>query len=163
MRDLVDLADDGAAAAATEPPVFVDATGRRRKILRRVAIGGGVLTIGYVAVLIAALLGAPVPSPLLIPIAPLGPQPTDVATTPPNPPDQSTATDDRSVPETGGDTTTTSAGVGPVDTEERSASTTAAQLPATTSAKPVPGTEHRSTHAPETPPGKADVSKKPRP
>ncbi|MEU4673389.1 hypothetical protein AB0F91_36905 [Amycolatopsis sp. NPDC023774] len=163
MRDLVDLADDGAAAAATQPPVFVDATGRRRKIFRRVAISGGVLTIGYVAVLVAALLGAPVPSPLLIPLAPLGPQPTDVATTPPDPPDQPTATDDNSAPETAGDTTPTSAGAGPVDAGQRSATTTAAQPPATTPSKPVPGTDHRSTHAPETPPGKPDVSKKPRP
>ncbi|WIX75490.1 hypothetical protein QRX50_28725 [Amycolatopsis carbonis] len=162
MRDPVDLVDDDAADTAAEPPVFVDATGRRRKIFRRVALGGGVLTIGYVAVLVAALLGAPVPSPLLIPITPLGPRPTDVATTPSDRPDQSTVTDGRPAPETGGATTPTSDGGGPVEAEEQSTTTTAALPPATTS-KPVPGVEHRNSRAPETPPGKSDVTKKPRP
>ncbi|MFI5609216.1 hypothetical protein [Amycolatopsis sp. NPDC051903] len=158
MPDPVDLVEaDDAAGAPAEPPVFVDATGRRRKIFRRVAIGGGVLTVGYVVVLVAALLGAPVPSPLLVPITQLGPAHTDVATTPADPADQSTTTEAPPAPESSADPT-------PVNANDpaRSVTTTAAE-PVTTTSQTAPGVDHRSTHAPDTPPGKADTSKKPRP
>ncbi|QRP44321.1 hypothetical protein [Amycolatopsis sp. FDAARGOS 1241] len=158
MPDPVDLVEDDAAESATEPPVFVDTTGRRRKIFRRVAIGGGVLTVGYVAVLVAALLGAPVPSPLLVPITQLGPGHTDVATTPADPPDRSATSEAPPTPESSADTTPGEAGGAP----ERSVAATAVQPPATTT-KTAPGVDHRSTHAPDTPPGKDDTSKKPRP
>ncbi|MGW4489410.1 hypothetical protein ACWEOE_36930 [Amycolatopsis sp. NPDC004368] len=153
MPDRGDLVEDEAAAA----PVFVDATGRRRKLFRRAAIGGGVLTVGYVVVLVAALLGAPVPSPLLVPITQFGAGHTDVTTTPADPPDPSTTTDAPPTREAGTDPTSVRVGA-----PERSVTTTAAQPPATT-ATTVSGAEHRNSHAPDTPPGKADTSKKPRP
>ncbi|MET7999145.1 hypothetical protein ABZU76_50595 [Amycolatopsis sp. NPDC005232] len=158
MPEPVDLLDDDAVDTAADSPVFVDATGRRRKIFRRVAVGGGVLTIGYVAVLVAALLGAPVPAPLLVPITQLGPGHTDVTTTPADPPEQSTTTDAPPVPESSADSTSARGGAGPVDT---------GGVPSATTGKPpaetVSGPDHRNTHAPDTPPGQADHSKKPRP
>lgn len=157
MPDQVDLADDDVADPASEPPVFVDATGRRRKIFRRVALGGGILTIGYVVVLVAALLGAPVPSPLLVPITQLGPGPAGVATTPAGVPEESTTTGAPPAPDTGSATTSA-----PVPAAGSSVATTAAG-PVTTTAKPVPGVDHRNTHAPETPPGKTETAKKARP
>ncbi|GAB3908047.1 hypothetical protein GCM10029964_107190 [Kibdelosporangium lantanae] len=42
-------------------PVFVDPTGRRRRVLRRVAFGLSALVACYAVVLLAATLGAPVP------------------------------------------------------------------------------------------------------
>ncbi|MEV0072768.1 MULTISPECIES: hypothetical protein [unclassified Amycolatopsis] len=158
MPEPVDLLNDDAADTAADSPVFVDATGRRRKIFRRVAVGGGVLTIGYVAVLVAALLGAPVPAPLLVPITQLGPGHTDVATTPADPPEQSTTTDASPAPESRADSTPGRGGAGPVDTGGVPSATTG-QPPAET----VSGPDHRNTHAPDTPPGQADHSKKPRP
>jgi hypothetical protein len=41
-------------------PVFVDLTGRRRRGIRKVAIIGASLLLGIVALLVAALLGAPI-------------------------------------------------------------------------------------------------------
>ncbi|MTD52876.1 hypothetical protein GKO32_02645, partial [Amycolatopsis sp. RM579] len=49
-------------------PVFVDPSGRRRKVLRRVVAGACALVGLYVAVLTAALLGAPIPSSALLPL-----------------------------------------------------------------------------------------------
>ncbi|TCO57290.1 hypothetical protein [Actinocrispum wychmicini] len=49
-------------------PVFVDPSGRRRRIVRRVAVGVSVLVGCYVLVLFAAALGVPVPHPGFLPL-----------------------------------------------------------------------------------------------
>jgi hypothetical protein len=50
------------------PPVFVDPSGRRRRVLRYVALGACALFVCYLITFIAALLGAPVPRSGLIPL-----------------------------------------------------------------------------------------------
>lgn len=45
---------------SSTPPVFVDPTGWRRKAVRVTAVGGAIALLGVVAVLVAALLGAPI-------------------------------------------------------------------------------------------------------
>jgi hypothetical protein len=70
-------------------PVFVDPTGRRRRTVRRAAVVGAGVLIGTVALLVAALLGAPLgpltslPDPIPGPPAAVeqipAPQPTSEA------------------------------------------------------------------------------------
>lgn len=50
-----------------EKPVFVDPSGRRRRIVRRVSIAACVLVSGYAVLLVASLLGAPIPASVLLP------------------------------------------------------------------------------------------------
>jgi hypothetical protein len=50
------------------PPVFVDPSGRRRRVLRYVALGACALFVCYLITFIAALLGAPIPRSGLIPL-----------------------------------------------------------------------------------------------
>jgi hypothetical protein len=167
MARSVDVVDDDAATLAPETPVFVDATGRRRKILRWAALGGGVLIIGYVVVLIAALFGAPIPSPLLIPVTGVGPVPTEVVPTPSDPATR-IAADGHPEQGVGGEAARPSAGHSPATTHKTYATApevagSAVQEPAATlTTTPVPGVDHRNTHAPDTPPGKTDT-KDPRP
>lgn len=66
-------------------PVFVDPSGRRRKVLRRFVVGACVLVGLYVGVLTAALLGAPIPSSALLP-APAANQPAPPQSHPAAPP-----------------------------------------------------------------------------
>ncbi|MGW4462987.1 hypothetical protein [Micromonospora sp. NPDC004704] len=81
-------------AAVTEPPpVFVDATGRRRRFVRYVAYGVGALALTYTALVGVSLAGGPVnpgsvlpfadlvgrpqpPLPIPAPVAPADPTPT---------------------------------------------------------------------------------------
>nr|CEL19755.1 hypothetical protein [Kibdelosporangium sp. MJ126-NF4]CTQ96980.1 hypothetical protein [Kibdelosporangium sp. MJ126-NF4] len=49
-------------------PVFVDPSGRRRRILRRIALGVCALLLCYGVVVVAALLGAPIPQSVLLPV-----------------------------------------------------------------------------------------------
>lgn len=60
-----------ATDAATRPvasPVFVDATGRRRRRIRRAAFGLGIAAGSYCAVVVVSLLGGPVPPNVLLPL-----------------------------------------------------------------------------------------------
>jgi hypothetical protein len=52
-----------------EEPVFVDVSGRRRAILRRVGIGIGVLAAAYIALLVVSLAGGPRPPGIPLPEA----------------------------------------------------------------------------------------------
>jgi hypothetical protein len=52
-----------------EEPVFVDVSGRRRAILRRVGIGIGVLAATYIALLVVSLAGGPRPPGIPLPEA----------------------------------------------------------------------------------------------
>jgi hypothetical protein len=38
---------------------FVDPSGRRRRVLRAIVIAGGIVTVGYLSVVLLAVLGAP--------------------------------------------------------------------------------------------------------
>ncbi len=51
-----------------EKPVFVDPSGRRRRIVRRVSIAACALVSGYAVLLVASLLGAPIPASVLLPV-----------------------------------------------------------------------------------------------
>ena len=42
-------------------PDFVDPSGRRRRVLRAIVIAGGIVTVGYLSVVLLAVLGAPLP------------------------------------------------------------------------------------------------------
>src|SRR6185437_2524378 len=53
---------------ATQTPVFVDGTGRRRRRIRRVAYGLLIGACAYGALVIASLLGGPVPPNALLPL-----------------------------------------------------------------------------------------------
>jgi hypothetical protein len=58
-------AADGAATAA---PVFVDATGRRRRRVRRIAVGLLAGACAYGVMVLVSLLGGPVPPNALLPL-----------------------------------------------------------------------------------------------
>lgn len=49
-------------------PVFVDPSGRRRRVVRRVAIGLSALVACYAVVLLAAAMGAPIPRSSFLPL-----------------------------------------------------------------------------------------------
>jgi hypothetical protein len=49
-------------------PVFVDPSGRRRRVVRRVAIGLSALVACYAVVLLAAAMGAPIPRSGFLPL-----------------------------------------------------------------------------------------------
>src|ERR1700754_1102805 len=61
-------------------PVFVDASGRRRRAVRRFAVSSTAAIVAAVGFLVAALLGAPVvPSALLPPAPHTAPPPSPVS------------------------------------------------------------------------------------
>lgn len=49
-------------------PVFVDATGRRARRIRRIAVGLAIGVCGYGVVVVISLLGGPVPPNVLLPL-----------------------------------------------------------------------------------------------
>jgi len=53
-----------------ESPVFVDPSGRRRRTLRAIVIAGGIVTVGYLSVVLLAVLGAPLPPAARLPVPP---------------------------------------------------------------------------------------------
>ena len=142
----------------TARPVFVDATGRRLRRLRRVGALVGVACVGYLVVLAAAVGGGvvdPVTSglPLSGAVAPLVDEPTTTTTRP--------TTTTRSTPRSTAVTTRaatprTTAAVAPAPTAApATAPTTAA--PATTSA-PAPGTTATSASATSSAPATSETA-----
>jgi hypothetical protein len=129
------------------PPVFVDPSGRRRRVLRYVALGACALFVCYLITFIAALLGAPVPRSGLIPLPePAQPtqwqDPTGNAVPPPldGPPDRDGPSRDAGLPQAGG----------PVGSSPASPSETVAVTPAAGSTL-LP--ERPNTNAATAPPG----------
>lgn len=51
-----------------DKPVFVDASGRRRRTVRRIAVVSSVALAGMVGIVVAAVLGAPVVPSALLPL-----------------------------------------------------------------------------------------------
>ncbi|WP_430780755.1 hypothetical protein [Actinoplanes sp. G11-F43] len=55
--------------AVPEPaPVFVDSTGRRSRLLRRIALAFGVVLIGYAGLVSVSLAGGPISSSAVLPL-----------------------------------------------------------------------------------------------
>lgn len=52
------------------PREFVDPSGRRRRVLRAIVIAGGIVTVGYLSVVLLAVLGAPLPPAVNLPPPP---------------------------------------------------------------------------------------------
>ncbi|GAA1599605.1 hypothetical protein [Actinoplanes couchii] len=79
-------APDTEVIAVPEPaPVFVDSTGRRSRLLRRVALAFGVVLIGYVGLVSVSLAGGPISSSAVLPLPGLDDEPEPEATPPPTP------------------------------------------------------------------------------
>lgn len=66
-------------AGTTDRPVFVDASGRRRRAVRRFAVASTAAIVTATGFLVAALLGAPVVPSALLPPAPRSTPPSPVA------------------------------------------------------------------------------------
>lgn len=49
-------------------PVFVDPSGRRRRVLRMIAAAAAVATLGYLALVLLAVFGAPLPPAAQLPL-----------------------------------------------------------------------------------------------
>jgi hypothetical protein len=137
-------------AAADEPalkpqthaaPVFVDITGRRRRWIRRGAIGGVTLVTAYGIVVALSFLGGPVPPNSLLPI--------------PGIPGPSTPAKDTSAPAValGGAsaTGTGSAGTSPTSASGGKAASSSALPSASPSASPSPTHRGRPDHATKSP------------
>jgi len=63
---------ENAVVHVGEEPVFVDTSGRRRTILRRVGIGIGALAVAYLALFVVSLAGGPRPPGIPLPEAVAG-------------------------------------------------------------------------------------------
>ncbi|MGW5717847.1 hypothetical protein ACWEVP_16900 [Amycolatopsis sp. NPDC003865] len=131
---------------AAMKPVFVDPTGRRRRIVRRIALAafGGLLL--YVAVFVAALFGAPIPTAALIPMPGLVPEQATSVAPPP-------ATGDTARPTGEPRSTAPSPTVAPASAPGSRAATTEATAPTTSAPATAVTSEHRNTRAPTSPPG----------
>lgn len=146
-NDLIEESEDPARS------VFVDPSGRRRSIIRRVAIGVCVAVACYGILLAAALFGAPTLPAALVPRPAPEPQVTveNPATTADKAPVKPSG------PESSGTDRETSA------TSERPAQTSAAGPPGTTPQQPsvtsVPSsTDRRNSRAPDVPPGQTKTT-----
>ncbi|MEU4216266.1 hypothetical protein [Actinoplanes sp. NPDC026623] len=64
----VDIPDTQVIDVAPPSPVFVDSTGRRRRLLRRVAYGFGALCMVYGGLISVSLAGGPVSSSVVLPL-----------------------------------------------------------------------------------------------
>jgi hypothetical protein len=62
-----------AISVAPPAPVFVDTTGRRSRLLRRIAYGFGALVMLYGGLICVSLVGGPVPSSAVLPLPGLEP------------------------------------------------------------------------------------------
>ncbi|MGW4063928.1 hypothetical protein ACWEGE_36965 [Amycolatopsis sp. NPDC004747] len=141
------LPDPDGEDAAT--PVFVDPTGRRRRIVRRVALAACAGVLLYLAVFVAALFGAPIPTSALIPVPGFVPVPVP-ATSVPLPITEEPARAN------GAPATTPSSREARLSTPGRPPAVTTAPPSAATTAPSTPSTptsEHRNSRAPEVPPG----------
>lgn len=127
----------------SDRPVFVDPSGRRRRIIRGVAIAACAVAAVYAVLLCAALFGAPIPPSALLP---LPAAPTDTVTsTAGNQPGQQ-------LDQAGGATTT--AGVTRTTAPALNRTTTSQPVAVTPTATTTTTAGNRNSHAPTTPPGR---------
>jgi cytoskeletal protein RodZ len=125
----------------SDRPVFVDPSGRRRRVARRIAIGVCAVLAVYVILLCAALSGAPIPPSALLPL------PADTVT--------STTSDVPNPQVTGSTTTSKASGVTTSASPSLNRTTTSAPAVVTTTAATTTTVGNRNSHAPTTPPGHA--------
>lgn len=134
----------------TATPVFVDPTGRRRRIVRRVALAACAGVLLYLAVFVAALFGAPIPTSALIPVP--GFVPAQVPATSVPPPSSEEPARANGLP-----TVTKPSREVPAAAPDRAPSTTTTAPPppsdSATTTTAAPTSEHRNSRAPSTPPG----------
>ena len=127
----------------SDRPVFVDPSGRRRRLVRRIAIAACSALAVYVILLCAALSGAPIPPSALLPL-PAAPSDTGTSTTddqPVQPANQAGG----AVTTAAGVTQTTALSLKPTTASQPTVTTTANTTTTTTTT--------RNSHAPITPPG----------
>lgn len=127
-------------------PVFVDPSGRRRRVMRNVAITGAALTVGYLALVLLAAFGGPGSPAARLPLLPNSPAAADLGPAPPLPAILAPST-----------------GAGPTPTSGPAASTAAvpagsvAAGPATTTSRhgklPIKPSEPPASGRPTDPPG----------
>ncbi|MFG1610703.1 hypothetical protein [Actinoplanes sp. NPDC049265] len=87
-QELENIPDTEVLSVPSAAPVFVDESGRRRKLLRRVAYGFGALCMAYGGLVSVSLAGGPVSSSAVLPLPDLGrddDRPADAAPIPPVP------------------------------------------------------------------------------
>lgn len=124
-------------------PVFVDPTGRRRRIVRRIALAACAGLLLYLGLFVAALFGAPIPTAALIPVPGFVPeQATSVA--PPTTEEAGRATGAQR-------SETPSKTEAPSTRPDRSPSVATTSVPSATSAPPT--STRRNSRAPVEPPG----------
>lgn len=101
-------------------PVFVDPSGRRRRILRVVAALGATLTVGYLALIIAAAVGGPDSPAARLPVLPDRPVAAVPGPLPPAPamPTGTAASNSRPAPATAGGAATSPTAPTAVTTSE---------------------------------------------
>ncbi|MFI1991272.1 hypothetical protein [Actinoplanes sp. NPDC020271] len=146
------IPDTEVIAVATPAPVFVDSTGRRSRMLRRIALAFGILVVSYGGLVSVSLAGGPVNSSAVLPLPgldddekadPVPPRPEPAPATSPasvatRPPVEST--------------------VNPVRPPERPVATAAATVKPAASTKPAPA---KTTKAPVAKPAPAKATPTP--
>jgi hypothetical protein len=79
------IPDTEVIAVATPAPVFVDSTGRRSRMLRRMALAFGILVVSYGGLVSVSLAGGPVNSSAVLPLPGLDDEKADPVPPRPNP------------------------------------------------------------------------------
>lgn len=139
-----------AAPEAAPAPVFVDATGRRRRLAHRLALGVFLAAAGYSLMVIWSLLGGPVSPDSLMPFSAPHPTLSSAKPTAPTLP-SATAPGDPSGSSTSARATTAAAGAG-ASSAAAAPSTTASSSPSASASASATG------HRPTTAPGKPTAS-----
>jgi hypothetical protein len=80
-----DIPDTEVIAVSAPSPVFVDSTGRRRRVLRRLAYAFGAVCMLYGGLISVSLAGGPVSSSAILPLPATADRPVTAATVPPQP------------------------------------------------------------------------------
>ena len=145
---------DEPAVVEADGPVFVDPSGRRRRAVRLAALVACAVVGCYVLVLVAALLGAPVPHSALLPLPGVVADPTTTTTTAPDaatPSDQASSTSVERRPGASGEPGVAGAAQ-PTLTAAAPPATTAVPTGGATTTLPTLAHTNNS-HAPSEPPG----------
>ncbi|WP_152546783.1 hypothetical protein [Amycolatopsis orientalis] len=132
-------------------PVFVDPSGRRRTLVRRIAIGVCAAVACYGILLVAALFGAPTLPAALVPLPVPAPRVTSEPPAPTSSGPRPTASRPESseAPATENETSHTSARPAPAGTTVSPGTTP----PGSAATSSPPGADRRNSRAPDLPPG----------
>ncbi|WP_436526204.1 hypothetical protein [Actinoplanes sp. HUAS TT8] len=141
------IPDTEVIAVATPAPVFVDSTGRRSRMLRRIALGFGILVVSYGGLVSVSLAGGPVSSSAVLPLP--GMDDDEKADPAPPRPNPAPAVNPTSAPATAPPVEST---VNPARPAARPTVTVTAKPAATTKPVPAKATTPPATKAPTTKP-----------